>query len=120
VYQTTPWPAVRPSSASSTILPFFQLASASVSGAFEVLPSSFMRLNAGVSFRLSRIHTETMSSRNDSRNGTRQPQSLNAASPRNSLQARMTISERNRPSVAVVWIHEVYAPRLPCGACSAT
>jgi hypothetical protein len=41
------------------------------------------------------------------RNGTRQPHSLNAASPKNCLTPMMTTSERNRPSVAVVWIHEV-------------
>ena len=120
MYQTTPWPAVSPSSASSTILPFFQLASASVSGALEVLPSSFIRLKAGVSFRLSRIHTETTSRKNDSRKGIRQPQSLKTALPRTSWQPRMTINERKRPSVAVVWIQAVQAPRLLRGACSAT
>ena len=31
-----------------------------------------------------------------------------------------TTSDRKKPSVAVVWIHDVYAPRRPCGACSAT
>ena len=76
MYQTTPWPAVRPNSASRTILRFFQWPNASVSGAFEVLPSSFIRLKAGVSFRLSRIQTETISRMNESQNGTRQPQSL--------------------------------------------
>ena len=50
----------------------------------------------------------------------RQPQSAKAASPISVRVPRITISDRNRPSVAVVWIHEVNAPRLPCGACSAT
>jgi hypothetical protein len=27
---------------------------------------------------------------------------------------------RKSPSVAVVWIQDVYAPRVPAGACSAT
>ena len=35
----------------------------SVSGAFEVLPSDFMRAKAGDSDSLRRIHTETASSR---------------------------------------------------------
>ena len=108
MYQTTPWPAVRPSSASSTILPLLQRPNDSASGAFEVLPSSFMRLNAGVSLRLRRIQTDTISSSNDSRNGIRHPQPLlKVSSPRKDLVAMMTISDRKRPSVAVVWIHEV-------------
>ena len=37
----------------------------------------------------------------------RQPQSLNAASPIAVRMPRMISSAMNRPSVAVVWIHEV-------------
>ena len=36
------------------------------------------------------------------------------------LTPRITSTDRNSPSVAVVWIQDVYAPRRPCGACSAT
>ena len=51
-----------------------QLAKASVSGAFEPLPSSFIFWNTGDSFRRSRIQTEMPSSSTDTRNGMRQPQ----------------------------------------------
>ena len=120
MYQTTAWPAVRPISARITIFRFFHWPNDSVSGAFEVLPSSFIFLKAGDSFIDRRIHTRMASRKIDTRNGTRQPQSANAASPIQVRVPRITISDRNRPSVAVVWIHDVYAPRLPCGACSAT
>jgi hypothetical protein len=42
VYQTTAWPATAPSSAISTHLPFRHCPKASVSGALEVVPSSFI------------------------------------------------------------------------------
>ena len=44
------------------------------SGAFDTLPSFFMRWKAGDSFIDSRIQTETASSRIDTRNGMRHPQ----------------------------------------------
>jgi len=37
----------------------------------------------------------------------RQPQAANAGSPRIVRVNRITSSERNRPSVAVVWMNEV-------------
>ena len=120
MYQTTAWPATRPNSASSTIFRFFHSPNDSVSGAFEVLPSDFIFWKAGDSFIDRRIQTEIASSAIEIRNGMRQPQAWNASSPSTLRVTRMTISDRNRPSVAVVWIHDVYAPRLPCGACSAT
>jgi hypothetical protein len=43
----------------------------------------------------------------DTRNGIRQPQSAKAASPIAVRVPRITISDRNRPSVAVVWIQDV-------------
>jgi len=43
----------------------------------------------------------------DTMNGTRQPQSEKAASPIQLRVARMTSSDMNRPSVAVVWIQLV-------------
>ena len=49
-----------------------------VSGAFELLPSSFIFWNTGDSFSRSRIHTEMPSSRTDTRNGMRQPQAANS------------------------------------------
>src|SRR5450755_3878304 len=103
-----------------TILRFFHWANDSVSGAFEILPSSFIFLNAGDSFIDRRIQTLTASRKTDTRKGMRQPQSANAASPIQVRVPRMTSSERKRPSVAVVWIHDVKAPRLPAGECSAT
>ncbi|MOA67445.1 hypothetical protein D3C78_1946300 [compost metagenome] len=66
------------------------------------------------------MYTEIASSRIDSRNGMRQPQASKASVPKAVRQARITSNDRNRPSVAVVWIHEVKKPRLPLGACSAT
>ena len=54
-----------------------------------------------------RIHTEMPSSTMDSRKGIRQPQSAKACSPMEVRTPRITSSDRNRPSVAVVWIHEV-------------
>ena len=73
----------------------------------EVLPSAFIFWKAGDSFMLSRIHTEMPSSMMDTMKGTRQPHSPNSFSPSAVRVPRMTISDRNRPSVAVVWIHEV-------------
>ena len=104
VYQTTAWPAVRPTSARITIFRFFHWPKDSVSGALEVLPSAFIFWKAGDSFSDSRIHTETASSTIETRNGMRQPQSLKASSPMPSRTPRITSSDRNRPSVAVVWI----------------
>jgi len=97
----------RPNSASSTIFRFFHWPKDSDSGALEVLPSSFIFLKAGDSFIDRRIHTLTASRAIDKMNGTRQPQSAKASSPRKVRVPRITISDRNRPSVAVVWIHEV-------------
>ena len=94
----------------------------SVSGALEVLPSSFIFLKAGDSFIDRRIHTLIASSTIERMNGARhQPQASSKASLVTvALMARMMTSDRNRPSVAVVWIHDVYAPRRSCGECSAT
>ena len=67
-----------------------------------------------------RIQTLIASKITETRNGTRQPHSAKAASPISVRVPRITSSDRNRPIVAVVWIHEVNRPRLPCGECSAT
>ena len=61
-----------------TILALLQSAKASVSGAFELLPSSFIFWNTGDSLRRSRIQTEMPSSTTDTRNGILQPQFWNA------------------------------------------
>jgi hypothetical protein len=55
VYQTTPWPAVAPSSASSTYLLFGYFMKLSVRGDFEPLPSAFILWNTGDSSSLSRM-----------------------------------------------------------------
>ena len=73
---------VSPTSARITIFRFFQRPNDSVSGAFEVLPSSFIFLKAGDSFIDSRIHTLTASRKIDTRNGTRQPQAAKSSGPR--------------------------------------
>ena len=80
----------------------------SVSGALEVRPAFFIRAKAGDSFRLSRIHTEMISRKNDSRNGSRhQPLLANASSPTQVRVPRITSSAMKRPTVAVVWIQDV-------------
>jgi hypothetical protein len=99
---------------------FGQRANDSVSGAVDRRPWLFISWKSGDSLSLRRIHTDTASSSSDTPNGMRHPQSSKRSVPSQSRQPRITSRERNRPSVAVVWIHEVYAPRLPCGACSAT
>ncbi|MNE91414.1 hypothetical protein D3C80_1890220 [compost metagenome] len=50
-------------------------------GVVEPLPSAFMRLNEGLSASFRRIHSETPSSRIETRKGTRQPHSRKASSP---------------------------------------
>jgi hypothetical protein len=77
-------------------------AKASLSGRFEVLPSSFIFLKIGDSFRLSRIQIETASRIPERRNGIRQPQLPNDSSPIQLRMPRMSSNARNRPSVAVV------------------
>src|SRR6195952_223624 len=72
---------VPPISARMTILALLQLAKASVRGALELLPSSFIFWNTGDSFKRSRIQTEMASSTTDTRNGMRQPQAAKSASP---------------------------------------
>jgi len=64
-------------------------------------------VNSGDSLSESRIQTEIPSRIADRRNGHLQPFSAKYSSPVHVLIPRMTSSERNRPSVAVVWIHEV-------------
>ena len=107
MYQTTAWPIVRPTRARITIFRFFHWPKDSVNGALEVLPSAFIFWNAGDSLSDKRIHTEMANSKMDTRNGMRQPQSANAASPSEVRTPKITIRLRNRPSVAVVWIHAV-------------
>src|SRR6476469_1555331 len=99
-------------------LPHF--AKASDSGAFDTLPSAFILAKAGDSFIDRRIQTDTASRNTETRKRTRQPQAANASAPMAVRVPRITISDRNRPRVAVVWIHDVKKPRLPSGACSAT
>ena len=93
---------VPPISAKMTILALLQLAKASVSGAFEPLPSSFIFWNTGDSLSRSRIQTEMPSRTTDTRNGIRQPQAAKSVSPMAVRVNRITSSDRNRPSVAVV------------------
>ena len=103
-----------------THLRFSQRPKASVNGAFDVVPSAFICLKTGLSSNWRRIHKDTPSRITEIRNGMRQPQSANAASPIVERIAMTTPSAANRPSVAVVWMKLVKRPRLPSGACSAT
>ena len=76
-------------------------------GVVEPLPSAFMRLKAGLSDSFRRIHRDTPSSRIETRNGMRQPQSANASSPMARRTPRITIRLSSRPTVAVIWMKEV-------------
>jgi hypothetical protein len=89
------------------ILALAQVPKASVNGALERRPSSFICWNIGDSLRLSRIQIETASRTAESRNGIRQPQAVNTSSPCHVRMPRMIKMAMNRPSVAVVWIQEV-------------
>ena len=80
------------------------LAKASVNGAFEALPSSFIFWNTGLSASCMRIHIDTPSRTIETRNGTRQPHSAKAVSPIHVRTPITTSSAANRPSVAVVWM----------------
>jgi MFS family permease len=53
------------------------------------------------------IQTEMPSSTTETRNGMRQPHLANSGSPSAVRVNRITSSDRNRPSVAVVWMNEV-------------
>ena len=86
----------------STIFKLDQRPNASASGDLEVVPSRFMLVNTGLSPSCMRIHSDTISSSSESRNGMRQPHALKASSP---IAVRVPItmsSETNNPSVAVV------------------
>ena len=85
-----------------------QLAKASVSGAFELLPSSFIFWKTGDSLRRSRIQTETAEQhdRHQERNAPAPGGEVGLADARVRVN-RITSSDRNRPSVAVVWMNEV-------------
>ena len=80
---------------------------ASVSGRFELRPSSFMRRKTGDSASFSRIQIETASRIAESRNGIRQPSVIEplpakAGSPMLVRMPSTTSSAMNRPTVAVV------------------
>ena len=51
---------------------------------------------------LKRMYTEMPNSKMDTRNGTRQPQSAKASSPRAVRVPKITIKDKNKPKVAVV------------------
>ena len=93
---------------------------ASVSGAFDVVPSSFIFWKTGLSLSCMRIHSDTPSRMIEIRKGMRQPQSAKASSPISVRMVMTTPSAANSPSVAVVWMKLVNSPRFPSGACSAT
>ncbi len=73
-----------------------------VAAPFDVVPRFFISRNTGLSESCMRIHTDTASSTMDSRNGMRQPQSLNASSPKMLRMPTTSSNAANRPTVAVV------------------
>ena len=91
-----------PNSARMAHLAFFHWPNASLSGALEWVPSAFIFRKAGLSANCMRIQTETASSSTETMNGTRQPQSAKSFGPRADWVNRITISDMNRPMVAVV------------------
>ncbi|OQA29823.1 MAG: hypothetical protein BWY56_02625 [Acidobacteria bacterium ADurb.Bin340] len=86
---------------------FFHSPKHSDNGALDTLPSICIFRKAGDSCIDKRIHTLTPSSTDDSRKGMRQPHSAKVCSPIRLRVPRITIRDRNRPSVAVVWIQAV-------------
>ena len=73
----------------------------------DCLPSAIIFRKVGLSLRLRRIHMETPSRTREMRKGMRQAQALKASSPKWVRVTTMTTRERNRPTVAVVWIQAV-------------
>ena len=66
------------------------------------------------------MKSATMRSNAPRMNGYRQPTLAKSAVAMVVRKYRMIASAKKKPSVAVVWIHDVYKPRLLSGACSAT
>ena len=99
-----------PNSARMAHLALLHWPNASLSGAFDWVPSSFIFTKAGLSESCIRIQTEMPRSRTDTRKGMRQPaiMTVEPASPRKSAGVmddwtnKITISDMNRPMVAVV------------------
>jgi hypothetical protein len=102
VYQTTPWPAVAPNSASRINRQFRFVPRLSLSGCDDVFPASFSALYRGDSRSRSRMYSDIMTRMNESRKGMRQPQAANASLPSDRRVTSTTASEMNRPMVAVV------------------
>ncbi len=106
-YHTTACPATRPNSAINTSFRLGQRPNASASGLRDAPPARLSCTNGGDSRRLKRTHTPIASSSADSRNGMRQPQAANAASPSAARTPTTSASASSRPSDAVVWIQPV-------------
>jgi hypothetical protein len=66
------------------------------------------------------MNTETTIRKMETRKGMRQPQSAKASRDMLNCTSRITLIDRNRPSVAVVWIKLVKNPRRCVGEYSAT
>lgn len=79
----------------------------SFKGLVLVLPSDLALAKAGDSCMLLRIIYDTTTIRMDTQNGMRQPQSSKASLDMAPLVNKITIKDTNKPTVAVVWIHEV-------------
>src|SRR5258706_11129550 len=121
-YQTTPWPAVRPSRTRRIVptLRPLKLSLAQLPALVTDWFAALRRANSGVSRRRMRMYSATMSSSAPRMNGYRQPTLAKSAVAIVVRKERMTANAKKKPSVADVWIHDVYRPRLLSGACSAT
>lgn len=78
-----------------------------MSGFSAVLPLDFSWLKSGDSLICRRMASESRTRRLESRNGMRQPHWLKASFDIDCLVTRMTPSEMNNPSVAVIWMRLV-------------
>lgn len=95
-------PAVEPNKARNTYVRLSGLPKLSRSGFLLVVPALFARANSGDSCIFTRMYSDTASSRNESKNGTRQPQTLNDSGLKAKRVVAITIMLRKKPSVAVV------------------
>src|SRR5687768_1846750 len=108
---------VAPKRAKRTILRLALRAKLSLRGFADVFPSVLSRENMGDSFIFRRMMMETTTNRMDTKKGIRHPHALNLAMEvAGSLSSicrvpRIMPSDRRRPKVAVVWIHDVKNPR---------
>src|SRR2546425_12775201 len=93
-----------PVSARITHRRLYGLRKLSLSGNDDVAFVSFSCWNIGVSRNFSRMYRAMATRMSESQNGIRHPQALNSSTPMVCRVTRITNSDTNNPTVAVVWI----------------